>query len=387
MDDQELTMKTKETLKTNTDVQNDQQVVTELNPTMKLADIETGTQVQTLEKQDVVQRVDDDIDEKQMMVESSQTSSEQTDPKMKKNRKSRQKNSDSSNPDLQSEPVILSDVDLTTEKESQHSTSLNELEVKLDEISQNVEQTGELIAESTDTTRELIESTEQIATEIQPEPTPNYSPLLVVHHDRGGKIAEEYRALRTNLLSKYPDDRFCLMVTSAQAAEGKTVTCLNLGLAMAERLDRRTIVVDYNLRNGKMAQLLGAKTGLGVADVLLGQATLDEVIQSTIYPNLFFIQAGRIAPNQAGELLSRSITKDIVQQLKQNYEYVLIDTPAANTYSDAGITGLATNDALLVVRMNKTPREQIERAILSLQAANVNIAGILLTHRQPRWFN
>jgi receptor protein-tyrosine kinase len=176
------------------------------------------------------------------------------------------------------------------------------------------------------------------------------------------------------------------MVASAEAGEGKTTTCLNLGLVMAERLDRRTIVVDYNLRDGSMAKLLGADQGPGIADVLLGTATLDEVIQPTAYPNLFFIPAGRSSTDRAGELMSRSTVKDIIDQLKHNYDYVLLDTPAVNKYSDAGITGLAANDALLVVRMNKTPRESVERAILSLQATSVNIVGMLLTHRRPRWF-
>jgi capsular exopolysaccharide synthesis family protein len=291
--------------------------------------------------------------------------------------------------------------DLTGEPTSENSSETATLINEPESIDQNVETTEPVATNSIIDTGSVAEVETQTQPEVVPEiETPreileprvqikrsaNYSSCLAVHHDRGGKIAEEYRALRTNLLSKYRDDRFCFMVASAEAGEGKTVTCLNLGLIMAERLDRRTIVVDYNLRDGSMAKHLGADQGPGITDVLLGTATLDEVIQPTAYPNLFFVAAGRNSADRAGELMSRSTVKDIIDQLKHNYDYVLLDTPAINTYSDAGITGLAANDALFVVRMNKTPRESIERAILSLQATSVNIVGMLLTHRQPRWF-
>lgn len=208
----------------------------------------------------------------------------------------------------------------------------------------------------------------------------HYSKLLVSHHNRGGQISEEYRALRTSLLAQSPDERFCYLITSAEPGEGKTLTCLNLALIMAERHDRRTLVVDANLRNNKMASYLKAADAPGLVDVIRGTASLDDVVQPTIYPNLFFLPAGQVDPDQIGELLVRSDVKDIADTLRDQYDYVFFDSPPLTSVSDAATTARAIGQVLLVARMNKTDRDSTQRAIRLLNAANVKPAGIVLTH-------
>jgi len=209
-----------------------------------------------------------------------------------------------------------------------------------------------------------------------------YSELLVAHHDRGAALTEEYRALRTNLLARCPDERFCYLVTSSNVGEGKTLTCLNLALVMAERVDRCTVVVDCDLRKAKMAQLLNANDAPGVAELLNGSVTLKECIQSTSYPNLFFIPAGKMNPAKVGELMGRPELHEIVSDLRRQYDYVIFDSAPINSVSDAGMLGNAIGEALLVVRMYKTHRESVDKAIRLLHAANVKVAGIVLTHRK-----
>ncbi len=209
-----------------------------------------------------------------------------------------------------------------------------------------------------------------------------YSPLLLAYHDRGGKVAEEYRALRTNMLAQCNDRKFCYLVTSSQPDEGKTITCLNLGIVMAERVDRRTVIVDCDLRKGKAAKLLGAAPNPGVAEVLRGQATLKDVVQATALPNLFFIPTGKADHHEVGEIMGRPELDELVEQLRRQFDYVLFDTPPVNIASDAGMLGKATGEALLVVRMNKTRRESVDRAVALLHAANVKPVGIILTHQK-----
>lgn len=209
-----------------------------------------------------------------------------------------------------------------------------------------------------------------------------YSELLVAHHDRGAALTEEYRALRTSLLAQCPDEQFCYLVTSSTIGEGKTLTCLNLALVMAERSDRRTIVVDWDLRKAKMAQLLNANGDPGVAELLHGSVTLKECVQSTSYPNLFFVPAGMTKPAEVGELMGRPELHEIVSDLRRQYDYVIFDSPPINSVSDAGMLGDATGEALLVVRMYTTRRESVDQAIRLLHAANVKVAGIVLTHRK-----
>lgn len=209
-----------------------------------------------------------------------------------------------------------------------------------------------------------------------------YSQLIVAHHDRGGAIAEEYRSLRTNLLAQCSDQRFCYMVTSADVGEGKTVTCLNLAVVMAERQDRRTILVDFDLRRRTMAGMLNARQAPGLIDLLRGSCRLADVVQPTVYPNLFFIPSGHAHGNELGELVIRPELEEMVMELRRNYDYAIIDTPPMNVVSETGVIGKSVGEALLVVRMNKTHRESIEKAVRLLHAANVKIAGLVLTHRK-----
>lgn len=207
--------------------------------------------------------------------------------------------------------------------------------------------------------------------------------LAVVHNQPGSAIAEEYRALRTSLLANAGEERFCYLITSSQPGEGKTVTCLNLGLVMAERAEHNTILVDFNLRNGgRMAKLLHARPSPGMAELLRGSADLSEVVQPTCYPNLSFIPAGTARSEEVGELVGGPELEDIVIDLRRQYNYIIFDTPAINVISDAGLLALSTGEALLVARMYKTRRESIENAIRLLHASNVRFAGMILTNRK-----
>jgi capsular exopolysaccharide synthesis family protein len=206
--------------------------------------------------------------------------------------------------------------------------------------------------------------------------------LAVVHNHPGSAIAEEYRSLRTSLLGNAGEERFCYLITSSQPGEGKTVTCLNLALVMAERADHNTILVDFNLRNGRLAKLLHARPSPGMAELLRGSADLSEVVQPTCYPNLSFIPAGTVRPEEVGQLVGGPELDDLVIDLRRQYNYIIFDTPAINVISDAGLLALSTGEALLVARMYKTRRESIENAIRLLHASNVRFAGMILTNRK-----
>jgi tyrosine-protein kinase Etk/Wzc len=204
----------------------------------------------------------------------------------------------------------------------------------------------------------------------------------VVHWDRGSAITEEYRSLRTSLLAQRPDGRFCYLVTSADPGEGKTVTCANLGLILTERVDHQTLVLDSDLRRGKLARVLAGRREPGLADLLRGRAALRECVHRTAYPNLSFLPSGRAAQDEVGELLGRPELEEVVNRVRRQYDHVILDTPPINVASDAGIIGRSVGEALLVVRMNKTRQESVDKAARLLHAANVTLSGIVLTHRK-----
>ena len=212
--------------------------------------------------------------------------------------------------------------------------------------------------------------------------TDDYSELLAAHHDRGGAITEQFRALRTHLIAHYADKRFVTMITSAEAGEGKTVTCLNLGIILTERTERTTLIVDCDLRKSKIASHLNIENSPGMADIIRGSTAIDATVQPTAYPNLFVLPAGDVERREVGELMGKPELHEIVAQLRPKYDYVLFDAPPVNSAADAGMLGQAADGALLVVRMHKTHRESADRAIRLLHAANVTVAGLVLTHQK-----
>ena len=160
--------------------------------------------------------------------------------------------------------------------------------------------------------------------------------------------------MRISLTAHCEGGKFSYVVTSSDPGEGKTVTCANLAVMLAEREDRRTIVVDGDIRKGRLATLFGKHRTPGLAEILKGEVSAQEAIQGTIYPNLFILPSGGAGTHQVGELLVRPELEDLVAQLRRTYDYVIFDSPPINGPPDAGMIGRATGQALVVVRMNRT---------------------------------
>jgi len=209
-----------------------------------------------------------------------------------------------------------------------------------------------------------------------------YSSVLVAYHEPGGKIAEQYRSFRTNLLARTTQSHLYHLVTSAEAGEGKTVTCLNLAFVLAELREKRVLVIDGDLRRSKLTQMIAAQKTPGLTEYLRGTHSLAEIIQPTVYPNLQVISSGNARREEMGDLLSRLQTSDVLADLRQKYDCVLVDTPAVNAVSGAVVIGRIMDEALMVVWGNKTSRESFGRALHLLQAADIKVAGLFFTHQK-----
>lgn len=215
--------------------------------------------------------------------------------------------------------------------------------------------------------------------------TEGMSESLITHYDPSSLIAEQYRALRTRLLSTNPQsDHRLLAVTSAVPKEGKSVTVLNLAFSLAELQHLRVLVLDGDFRRGSLARLMNRPEGPGLADILNGDAKLKDVVQSVTPPNLFFVPAGHTNGHRAAELLASEAMTSVTKAVQNQYHYALIDTPPATTVTDVGIIGQLCHSVIMVIRMNRTPDPVVRRAVRLLQVNNVPVAGCILIGHSER---
>ena len=203
-------------------------------------------------------------------------------------------------------------------------------------------------------------------------------PHVVVHQDPRSHLAEQYRSFRTNLVALNSENApRALALTSAIKGEGKSVTVANLAAALVELPDIRVVVVDADLRQPRQSELLGSPASPGLADLLLDGQPLEAVCHQTTLPNLSVIPAGRVV-NNPSELLGSARMGDLVRELKKDHHYLLFDTPPVLHFSDATVLGGRMDGAMLVVRMDQTSREQVERSLKMLRSARVNVLGTFL---------
>ena len=203
---------------------------------------------------------------------------------------------------------------------------------------------------------------------------------IVMLTDPASVMGEEYRAIRTSILARWQNRRHVIhTITSATPQEGKTITSLNLGLSFSELRNRRTIVIEADLRLPQFANLLGLADSPGLTDLLEEKAELSACIHTVCDAALHVLPAGRVAGNASVQLLSSPVTPALLQKLRRLYDHVIIDTPPVVELADAGILGAMSDDVLLIARMNRTPRPMVEQAVRILKSYNTAVAGLIAT--------
>jgi len=192
------------------------------------------------------------------------------------------------------------------------------------------------------------------------------------------QMAESYRALRTSLLlSNLGAPPKVIMVTSALPQEGKTTTSINTAVVLAQK-GVRVLLVDADMRRPSIHKTLGMGPHSGLSNVLTGSTTLDQAITRTaVLPNLFVLPAGTPPPNPA-ELLASSNMKDVLEQLKEQYDHIVIDTPPSLSVTDAVVLSPRADAVVLVIRSGQTTKQALRRSRDILTQVNAKIVGVLL---------
>ena len=204
------------------------------------------------------------------------------------------------------------------------------------------------------------------------------SDRLVTVLDPHNGASEDYRTLRTNLLYALVDTPpKVIVITSPGPTEGKSTTCANLAVVLAQA-DQSTLIVDCDLRKSAMHRIFGARNFTGVVDVLVGEHGLSETWQELL-PRLKMISAGPIPPNPA-ELLGSKRFAQLIGQAREQFDYVLIDAPPTGPVSDPIILSTQGDGVLLVFDSQNTRKGAFRQAMRSLESVGANVLGTVMNN-------
>lgn len=167
-----------------------------------------------------------------------------------------------------------------------------------------------------------------------------------------------------------------LMVSSAIPGEGKTTVCVNLALSLAQK-GKRVLLVDCDLRNPSTAAMLGIKNAAGMTEYLTGKAEVNTILHAMETPGFYAVFGGRPYTN-AAELLAQERLKLFIDQMRNVFDVILLDTPPSSILSDASEIAALADCALMVIRQNYASRDQILEGVQMISDSDLQLIGSVL---------
>jgi capsular exopolysaccharide synthesis family protein len=191
-------------------------------------------------------------------------------------------------------------------------------------------------------------------------------------------MTEAFRTLRTSILLN-PTAGERLLVSSSEPGDGKTTVTINLAVAFAQA-GKRTLVIDADLRKPGVTTRLGLKLLPGLADVLVSDRAMDDVVAACLHHtpqhSLDVLPTGTRRPNPA-ELLGSGRFAELLAWAESHYDQVLVDCPPVLAVSDAQVVGRLVDGGILVVRPAKNHRRSVLRAVESFHATGCQVIGVV----------
>ncbi len=200
---------------------------------------------------------------------------------------------------------------------------------------------------------------------------------LRVHYEPMSSAAECCRTIRTNLTFMSPDAPLrTLVVTSGEPREGKTTVAISIAITMAQN-GKRVLLLDTDLRRPRVHKSFQLPTMLGVTSCLVGDATLNEAVQSTVVPGLDVLPCGPIPPNPA-ELLQTARFRELITEAAREYDRVILDSPPLTAVTDAAVIAHQVDGAVLVIRAHRTRRDAAASAMKQLADVGAKLVGAVM---------
>lgn len=193
-------------------------------------------------------------------------------------------------------------------------------------------------------------------------------------------VTEAYKAARTNLMfvlgkNKKENNGNVVLFTSSNPGEGKSTTCVNMALTVAQA-GMRVLVIDADMRKPSVHRNFGIDVIPGLSDKLSGMNE-ESCIYEISCGNLFVLPAGTIPPNPA-ELLASDAMEDLIASASKEFDYVFIDTPPVGVVTDAAPVASKIAGAVLVARSNITTTDELKDTIQKIESAGGKVLGTVI---------
>ena len=198
----------------------------------------------------------------------------------------------------------------------------------------------------------------------------------VLSSDSKFAIVEGYKIARTNLIfSLTAAENNCVAVTSWSKGEGKSTATVNLAISIA-KMGKKVLLIDTDLRRPNLHNLLKITNETGLSDVIGQFGDFDKAVHRDVISFLDVLTSGAIPPNPS-ELLASSNFADLVNKTKEEYNYVIMDTPPLGVVADTLLLKDFVGGYVFVVREKVTTHGDIERALQNIKIADTKVLGFL----------
>ena len=206
---------------------------------------------------------------------------------------------------------------------------------------------------------------------------------LVTFYRPTGPVAESYRHLRTSILSKQLDENArCLVVTSANAGEGKTTTVCNLAISLAQS-GKKVLLVNADLRRPMIHHFFGLQSEKGLVSVLGGAVSFEEALQRGVVENLDILASGEL-PTNPSELLGSLEMREFIPLTKAKYDFVLFDVPPVLAVTDATVLATETDAVIIVLSAGATRANALRSVAEFLEQIGAKTLGVVLNNFDVR---
>ncbi|WP_042271142.1 CpsD/CapB family tyrosine-protein kinase [[Clostridium] dakarense] len=191
------------------------------------------------------------------------------------------------------------------------------------------------------------------------------------------QLKEAYKSIRTNIQFSNVDENIkSILVTSSKQNEGKSVVISNLAESFSS-LEKKIIIIDADLRNPTIHKIFGLSNELGLTNIITKNKELEDCVYKDEVLGLDILTSGTIPPNPS-ELLHSEKVKELIDNLKKEYDYIFIDSPPIGIVTDAGILASFSDGVIFVVGSDEVDNKMVKISKDRLYKVNANILGVIL---------